>query len=144
MLKAVQQDPRAEVMQVPMADLGRDLALLLRIGVAKEHVGAITEVLDANETVVLQRISRTVNAGLKLGASVIAADGKLTYILGPALAVRGEPSSAAVASRADNARTDQATRADEQAKIKGQTPSADPPATTVTTSVGLPESSKKK
>ena len=129
-IKAVESDPKAACMEVDPEALGKDVALLLRVHRAQEQIDSIKQVLDANESVVLSRIFNTVDGGLKLGASVIAGDGNLSFVLGPALAIRKDPANLALATKASNARADKATRADEQTKMQAATPSPVPPSTT--------------
>ena len=144
-LKAISKDTKAKVMEVPEQELGQDLALLMRVRRAREEIDSSAAVLEANETVVLKRIYDKVQNGLHVGESVILADGKLNRLLGPAWAIHGAPAAAALAKRAENARTQAAIRADEQKKAADAAAPADAPKpATVSTSVSMPDLTKKK
>ena len=121
-IRAIQSTSRASCMEVDPVALGEDIAKVLRARRAKEVIGGIYNILDANESAALARVSDTVAAGLAVGASVIASDGNLTQLLQPALAIRSAPAAAAQTTRTANLRTDQAIRADEQAKAKAAAP----------------------
>ena len=109
---------KADVMQVDPLSLGRNIAVVLRIRNALEYVAWIHQVLLANESVWLSQVAETVDQGLKVGASVIAADGDMSIMLKPALAIRKVPADTALATKAANARLVDETLAKEQAKQK--------------------------
>ena len=71
---------------------------------------------------------------------MIKADGNLSWLLRPALAIRGEPVAAGLASRAQNARNEDAIRADEQTKMQAAGGSASPQNVTTTISQSAPAS----
>ena len=142
-LKAYQRDTKAKVMEVPIVELGQDIALYLRIHRAREEVTSVGNVLLANENAVLKRISDRVQEGLRIGGSVIDSDGKLSRLLGPARAIRSKPASTAQATKAEKARNEQAVRADEQAKAKAAAEPAKAATTTVSTTLGQTDPTKK-
>jgi hypothetical protein len=110
-------------MEVDMNTLGQDMALALRIRRAREVVEPLFNILVSNETVVLTRIADAVDKALTLGESVIAADGSLSWVLKPALDIRKAPAATGVATKAENARKEEAIRADEQSKLASATAS---------------------
>lgn len=145
MLRTCLTEREAEALGVDVADLGRHLAQGERIRRLRSVVDVIYEILDANESRVLSHLAEIVDGGLVRGASVIKANAALRRALAAALAIKGAPVQAGLQSRGQNARRDEAVRADEQAKHsvppeghKGGT------TTTVTTQTGAAPSSSNE
>jgi hypothetical protein len=140
-IKAVQTDRKASCMEVDAAKLGDRLAASIVIQRAKSVLEPAFRAVDANETVVLGEIAEIVSEGLTVGDSVISADGNLSWMLGPARAIRKEPAAAAVTSRFQNARNAEAVRAESQAEFergRAEVAAAVAPATTTVTTQAPP------
>ncbi len=127
MIKTIQSaGKKAEFLQVDPLAVGKDIALILRIRGALEQVDWIKEVLLANESVVLGRVADAVDQGLRVGASVIAADGDMSVMLRQATAIRKVPSAIAQATRTANARQREDVRKQEAARLVASTTPATP------------------
>lgn len=131
-------------LKVNIPVLGQDLALCMRIRAIRAVVSRVDSILDANETQVLDRIAGYVDEALKNGLSTIKNNGELLRGLEAALAIRGKPVATGLESRGQNARTEAAIRADEQAKQAEEAGAARPATTTVTTEVPAPSPSTPK
>lgn len=127
------EDEAARPLKVDYPALGRELAQEERIRRLRAVIDPVHDTLEFNETHVLSHVFDHVDGGLKLGLSVIQNNAALARQLGPALAIKGKPTETGLATRGQNQRLVEATRAD--AQTQPETPGAEeprPPTTTTT------------
>ncbi len=79
-------------------------------------IDPVYQILDANESIVLNQVATIIDDGLARGLSVVKANGALLRVLAPALDIRGKPAQDGLVTRSENQRRSDEVRAEEQAK----------------------------